>query len=547
MSSLTQTRTQFQPASLMTNAQPNTIRILASLLVTMLFLSQPFQSRAQDAPDNEVVLTLDEALQVALIQNLALKNAELDVQNGKAQVWEGWAELFPSVDFNSNYTRNVRQANPFAGSQAGGLFQTLGFIDWLAFNEQARTDTDAGTQPISVEEFFVRQAQGYQAAGIELSNSDNPFAVPNVYTAGISINQKLFDGRVIFGAYGASKWLGPFNEAGLSRQQQVLVRDVKSAWYAALLASEQLEVSRESVERSRQTLNEVARQVNQGTAPKFQRLSAEVEVANLETALVQSEVQELAARDNLRLLLNVPEGHQVRLRGTLASGMNSEHLSATSADAVSQAMARRPDLEQARIGVRLEEIQVQVAKSEYLPNIDAFANFNWLGNVPDNRQVVSSVNGDPFTFTSSTRDYFDTAYWDRSVSVGLRMTWNLFNGMATHRRIQQRKIAMSKAENDVEFLHQSIRVEVEQALRNLRAAHRRLNAQEKNLERAELNFEYAETRLREGVATPLEVREASDQLDQTRLNHLQAIHDVLVAQTTYETAVGQPVADRSQP
>jgi outer membrane protein TolC len=43
------------------------------------------------------------------------------------------------------------------------------------------------------------------------------------------------------------------------------------------------------------------------------------------------------------------------------------------------------------------------------------------------------------------------------------------------------------------------------------------------------------------VATPLEVREASDQLDQTQLNFLQAVHDVLVAQSTYEAATGQPV------
>jgi len=68
-----------------------------------------------------------------------------------------------------------------------------------------------------------------------------------------------------------------------------------------------------------------------------------------------------------------------------------------------------------------------------------------------------------------------------------------------------------------------------------------MQTQEQNLSNARLNFEYAETRLREGVATPLEVREASDQLDQTQLNFLQAVHDVLVAQSTYEAAVGRSV------
>jgi outer membrane protein TolC len=198
-------------------------------------------------------------------------------------------------------------------------------------------------------------------------------------------------------------------------------------------------------------------------------------------------------------------------------------------------------LKQAEIGIQLERIQLRVATSAFIPTVNAFANLNVLGNIPDNRFTYSSVDGNPFQFTSAELGYFDDAYWDRSTSVGLSLSWTLFNGLANHRRVQQRKIAVQKAENDVEFLTRSIRVEIDQNLRTLRAAHRRMQTQQQNLENARLNFEYAETRLREGVATPLEVREASDQLDQTQLNFLQAVHDVLVAQSTYEAAIGQPV------
>ena len=518
--------------------RPMTHRFL--LLLMLALMATGFRSAPVFAQEQEVVLTLEEAVQIALIQNLALDNARLDVETGRAQINEGWAELFPQVDVNSSYTRNVRSANPFAGSQAGGLFQSLGFLDWLAYNERARTDADGATAPISAEEFFFRQAQGLSQAGVQIDSGDNPFAVPSVYTTGLTINQKIFDGRVIYGAYGASKWLKPFNIEALKRQEQVLVRDVKNAWYAALLAEQQTQVSRQSVERARRTMQEVTRQVDQGVAPKFQRLSAEVEVANLETALVQAEMAEAGARDNLRLLLGMSIEHQLRLRGSLEAAMRPDYMMDTTDDAGLRALTRRPDLKQAEIGIELEKIQLQVARAEYLPNLNAFANFNWLGNVPDNRRVWSSVDGDPFTFMTEDRGYFDTAYWDRSVSVGFRLTWNLFNGLATHQRIQQRKIALQRAENDVEFLTRSIRIEVDQSLRNLRAAHRRMQSQQKNLERAQLNFEHAEARLSEGVATPLEVREASNQLDQTQLNYLQAVHDVLVAQSTYEAAVGQP-------
>lgn len=498
-------------------------------------------SWTQPAAAQDLVLTLDEAIQIAVVENLALERARLDVETGESQVMEGWAELFPSLDVSSSYSRNFRTANPFAGSQAGGFFQTLGFVDWLAFNEQARTDQDPSSNPISVEQYFLRVQAGQQAAGIEVDNASNPFGVPNQYVAGLSITQKIFDGRVLFGAVGASKWLSPFNEAGLSRQQQLLVNDVRTAFYGSLLAQERYMTGRESVERSKRTLQEVTRQVEEGTAPKFLRLSAEVELANLESALVQSEVDRDAALDNLKLLLGIPVTNTLVLRGSLSvdSSASAALLSdASTASAV--ALERRPDLRQARIGVELERIQLQVAKSEYLPNVDAFFNYNYIGNVPDNRTVVLTSPDNPFSFTTQTQGYFSDSYWDTAVSGGFRLSWNIFNGMATRQRVQQRKIAMQQAALDTKQLERSIQIEIDTALRNVRSAHRRMQAQQQNVERAELNFEYAQARLAEGVANLLEVREASDQLDQTRLNYLQATHDFLIAEGAWLTALGEP-------
>jgi outer membrane protein TolC len=63
---------------------------------------------------------------------------------------------------------------------------------------------------------------------------------------------------------------------------------------------------------------------------------------------------------------------------------------------------------------------------------------------------------------------------------------------------------------------------------------------------AELNYNHMSERVQEGVASQLELREASDQLDQSRLNYLQAVHDYLVARTDLETALGQPLTPTSE-
>src|SRR5690606_16438695 len=133
------------------------------------------------------------------------------------------------------------------------------------------------------------------------------------------------------------------------------------------------------------------------------------------------------------------------------------------------------------------------------------------------------------SFTTSTNNFFSSDYWNPAINVGVQLTWNLFDGFQTSARVQQRTIAMQRAELELAQLQNAVAMEVEQAMRNLETAAERIHSQDRNVERAELNYEYASTRVREGVSSQLELREASDQLDQSRLGYIQAVHDYLVA------------------
>lgn len=521
----------------MSPARPIAIAVLVALLSC-----PPAPASGRQAPPRPVSLTLDEAIQVALVSNHALRSLRLDVEDAREKIREGWGTLLPQVDLMSTYTRNVESVNPFSGSSAGGLFESLGFLDWLAYNEDARTDTDPGTNPISVAEYFIRRQAGLDAAGVPPTDpSANPFRIPSTYRTGLSVTQTLFDGRAIFGAKGAQRWLGPMSEAAVTREEQTLVDQVRRAFYGTMLAVERTMVVTQSVQRADRTRQEVSRQVSEGVAPVFQRLSAEVELANLETQQVQSQNDAEAALDGLRLLLGIPADQPVRLVGSLEAD-NTIPASPDSAGAVIQALTRRPDLDQARINIELQRVQLQVNRSTLLPDLSAFANLSYIGNVPDNRMDVISDPNDPFRFTTRTNGYFSDQYWDWDFNVGFQLRWTLFNGFQRKHQNQQLKIALDKARISHDFLEQSIATEVVRALRDVRAARRRMISQERNVQRAALNYEHAEARLKEGVATPIEVREASSQLDQSRLNHLQAIHDFLVARSAYETAVGTPVS-----
>ncbi|MEM8557544.1 MAG: TolC family protein [Bacteroidota bacterium] len=511
--------------------------LLATLVASLAAVASALAAHAQQAA-TPVTISLDEAMQIAAQRSYVLQTSALDVENADAQVSEAWGQLFPQVDASASYTRNLKQANPFAGSSAGDIFGGLGAIDWLAFNEGARTDDDPNTEPIALGEFFDRQQQGLDDAGIVVDEDANPFAVDNQFQGAITVTQTLYSGSAFAAVRGAQS-LKDFNQAAYETQLQDVLHQTREAFYGALLAQQQVEVLVASVARTAETVEETERRVAQGVMPKFERLTAEVELANLETQLIQAESQAAFASDNLLLTLGLPVEEDIRLRGALDLPGDALFQSVALADAVETAMERRPDLDQARLGVRLRQVDKGITRSQYFPTVEANATFAYVGNVPDNRDFTTQPDqSDPFLFESGTEEFFSDAYWQPNVAVGLSLRWNLFNGLQTTRRMQQRQIAIDQAEIALAQATQGARLEVAQALRDLRSAQQRIAAQDQNVQRAETAYTFAEARLANGVATPLQVRDASNALDQSRLAYLQAVHDLLIARSTLERATG---------
>ncbi|MCH8961476.1 MAG: TolC family protein, partial [Bacteroidetes bacterium] len=133
------------------------------------------QQALAETTTEPLTLTLDEAIQIALVNNYAIRNNRPDVDNAQAQIREAWSDVLPQVDATSSYTRNLKTANPFAGSEAGNFFSTLGFVGWLSFNEDARRDNDPVTVPITFDEYQDRLFDGLDQAGVVRGNDANPF------------------------------------------------------------------------------------------------------------------------------------------------------------------------------------------------------------------------------------------------------------------------------------------------------------------------------------------------------------------------------------
>ena len=510
--------------------------VLAAVIIHIICI----QALYAKTPDT-LSISVDEAIEIGMVNSYLLRQGLLDLSTADSQVREAWGQVYPQFNVSANFTRNVVTANPFAGTEAGGLFQTFAALEWLNYNERSRTDGDPSTSPIGFDDFLDRQREGFERAGIRPPGAgDNPFSVDNQFITTLSISQTLYSGRA-FSAIRGAETFRKLNEDRRAFDRQLVAHRIRSAYYSALLAQQFADVLKKSIERTARTLEEIQKSVEQGVLSKSDRLGAEVELVNLETNYIEAANNADIARKSLSLILGIPVRTHIHLRTTLSIDTQNIPYIPPVDEAYHRAVRQRPDVQQVEGLIEIEKIQRNLARASYFPEISAYANLNYFGNVPDRRQVIMQDPDEPFSYSTSRREFFADAYWNPGIAVGLQFSWRLFTGFQTTRQVQQRNIAIQQALIQQEQLKESIYLEIVQAVNNVRAAHKRILSQKRNIEQAELHYEFAVRRLQEGAGTALEERQASMLLDQSRLNYLSAIHAYLVAYSEYQKAIGESI------
>ncbi|HJL43415.1 MAG TPA: TolC family protein [Myxococcales bacterium LLY-WYZ-16_1] len=509
-------------------------------------------------PTGALRLSLGEAVELALARNLAMMEARVDAQRTEQDVRDAWSTLYPRIDGSASYNRQFAQLNPFAGSDAANLFFGGASVDQYLLNNEVR---QARGQPeLSFfefqNEFFAERAQAERAAGLSLDPSDNPFFVENRFSLDLTLTQVLYDGS----AFAALKGIEPLRAAArkaLQDEARQLVRDVTEAYYAALLAAARVGVLERRADRVRDEVRETRQRVEQGVRPRYDLLSAEVDLANTETELLRAENDAASALDRIRVLVGIRENLAITLQDSLTAPNPGERMQPDLAEALATARADRPDLARLELQERVADVETRVQFGNLVPRFEAFFTLGFIGQVPDNRTSVFQSQAsldllgdgdaidpgtpyDPTAFASQNRGFFDGSYWGPDIQGGVRMSWKIFDGFAQYAQLERNRLQVRRLRFRRWNAEISVQTEVEQEVRDLRTAAKQLELQEKNVQRAELNYDHASARVEEGVSSVSELRDANDQLDESRLNQLQAVHDYRVAEVAYLVAIGRP-------
>lgn len=448
------------------------------------------------------VLGLEEAVRTALDRSREVRSAELGLEEANERVSEAWSSVYPSIDFNASYTRNLSPA--------------VNFLPAAIFDPTAGPDDYIAVQ----------------------------FGADNQWQSTISLEQPIFSAGAFLGVGAAGRYRNLQEEVVRGRVQSV-VTGVRTAYYGLLLAQEQARLTENSVRRVRQSLEETKALNTAGIASDYDVLRLEVELANLVPNLRRAENAVEQARRQLAVELDLPEGAALQVRGALASidlenpGANTpenrEILSFVGFQeagdverAVSMAREMRSDIRQLELTASLRKTEMRLEQVEYLPRISFFGNY--IINAQDNGSPNFFARGD------GQRAY--------SRNIGISVSLPIFQGFSRDARIDQRRAVLRQAETETEYVTDQVVSEVRTLVDLADEAYLRASGQGLAVQQARRGFEIASAQYREGLGSQLELTDAEVALRQSEFNYAQAVYDYLVARAELDQATGRvPLVD----
>ncbi|MCC6691177.1 MAG: TolC family protein, partial [Bacteroidia bacterium] len=136
-------------------------------------------------------------------------------------------------------------------------------------------------------------------------------------------------------------------------------------------------------------------------------------------------------------------------------------------------------------------------------------------------------------------DVFDPSEkWYPFTILGGTVNVPIFSGLQKNYRIQQSKIALKKADNDLKYAQQSIELEQTNTRIALQNATQTLDIQKKNIEVAEEVYKATKLKYENGVGLNYEVISAETALKEAQTNYFGALFDALVAKVDYQKSIG---------
>lgn len=439
-------------------------RGLSKFLVTACLL--PWIWDSSFAQEEIRLTSCDEALRVGMARSLHLNEAQKRVEEARDAELRARAVFLPKAMLNAGY------------NQKGAMLS----FPKLLFSS---TPKDPG--------FFI----GYKTE----------------WSMRLQVEQPLYTGGRDYQAYQIAQRDRAIQEQSLRLKQLNLQVEITRGYYGVLLAQKVLAIKEELISSSRRHLAEVEKRVQAGDASRFEKLRAEVQLANLQPELIRARNTVELALAQLKNTLGAPQETRLSVAGNIEPGAESVDLAA----AQRQASEQRPEIQMSRLGSEIAERSGKINRARFLPALGAFFTQDFRSN--------------------SLETLYDSMH--RNWVVGASLTFSLFEGGSAYYQAREERSRLEQARLREVQVARDVQVDVTQAALELKRAREVIESQKQTVAQAEEALRIANVSYASGVITNLELMDTQLALEQARINYVTAVFDYLVGQANYRRAIAQ--------
>lgn len=512
----------------MSNRRRRLSRSIAAAACALVFCGAALAQ--SDLDEDAVTLTLADALQIALENNLELKAARVAPAVAAQQIVseEGAFDGTFSVgaqyidDGNNQTITDLVTAQSSPGSDDSETLQgTVSWSDPLSFGASYSVvlrprDFSSTTRTIIDAGFFQDSVRDSRSGVLTLR-----YDMPLLRGFGKQVNTE----SLVLARSNADMSLDTLRSEAIT-----VIEQAEGAYWDVVAAREELRVAQFALKRAEDLLALNEKKVAVGTLAPIEITQAEAGVASQTEGVIVAEVNLLNAEDELRRLLSFAASDRVWSQAILATDRPSFIKQEIDLDeAIEVAMANRPDIINARRDLSQKELSAIVARKNARHQLDLSAQLS--PTEFDNDQAFEFPTAP--TQNSATTVDGDGTNWQ----VGLTYTMQVKN---RQRRASQRIAALNLSKTEVDLLNteQSVRVEVRTAIRNVESGYKRVEAARKNVELQTEKLDAEQKKFDNGMSTSFEVLTFQNDLADAELRLIRAGLDYAKGLTAVERAKG---------
>lgn len=320
------------------------------------------------------------------------------------------------------------------------------------------------------------------------------------------------------------------------------IQVVENTYWDVVEAQETLRVAQESLALAQELHRRNKVQVDVGTLPPLELVRSEANVATRDEDIITARTAVGDTSDRLRLLLNLDQGEAWDGEIIPETNPRTEAIQIDVEAAIKTAIAERPEIEQQRLIMNRLELDARIARHQTLPLLDLTVGYGLSGTAGDLREVdPGDPTPEPIVISSTGWTDALEQLLDGDLngwSVVLNFAYPLQN-RAARAAAAGAQVELDRGKVELAQVEQRVLTEVRTAARRVMAAAQQIESAGVSRHLQERNLEAEQKRYENGMSTSFEVTQIQEDLNAAKSREVQAVAGYRRALTEFYRSIGR--------